>query len=171
MRTLEVGDVIPETFLKDIDGNIFETTNFRGKKQLVIIFYPIDGTNGCKNRDCKYHDVTEYFNNENYLILGISGLSPEDIKNSDAMKRQNFPVISDQDKRLRKLFGVCVLEVGKYTPVFQSAFGLKSNRITFVTDKEGKIIYKTDVQNKLHCQSDEALQMRLIMKKNFNISS
>ena len=164
MNYIRIGDTIPDFSLKDLDGRIYETAKLRGKMQLVLIFYPPDGTNGCKNIECKFHDITEYFDRDSFLILGICGASEEILKASPRLQDLKFPIICDQDFKLRKLFGAPVLRLGKYNGLLKQAFGLNPGRLTFVTDRDGKVIYKTQSQDGLKCQADEALKINFILR-------
>jgi peroxiredoxin Q/BCP len=42
MKSIQVGDMIPDFSLPDQDGNMFNVDSVRGKKKLVIFFYPLD---------------------------------------------------------------------------------------------------------------------------------
>jgi thioredoxin-dependent peroxiredoxin len=171
MKAIHVGDVIPDFTLRGLDGQIFEITKFRGEKQLVLIFYPPDGSNGCKNVVCKFHDITEYFDKDSFMIFGISGLSIEYLKDTTRYQELNFPIICDQDNKIRKLFGVSSFKLGKYDMLLKRALGLNPGRVTFVTDKEGKVIYETKSQDGLKCQADEALKICFHLSRTNGIDS
>ena len=170
MNSIRIGDIIPDLSLKDLDGRIYETGKFRGNKQLVLIFYPPDGSNGCKNLDCKFHDFSEYFNRDKFMILGICGVSHEDLKNSPRFQDLNFPIICDQDYKIRRSFGVSTLRLGKYNMLLKQAFGLTPGRLTFVTDREGRVIYKTESQDGLRCQADEAIKINFKLRNSIEKS-
>lgn len=171
MNNIRVGDIIPDFSLKDLDGRIYETAGFRGKKQLVLIFYPPDGTNGCKNTDCKFHDFTDFFDKNDFAIFGICGSSEEVLKASPRLHDLKFPIICDQDQNIRKLFGVPALKMGKYNGLLRQAFGLTPGRLTFVTDKEGKVLYKTGSNDGSGCQADEALKIIFKIRSSAEINS
>jgi len=92
MRSIQVGDIIPDFSLEDLNGRIYETSKLRGKKQLILIFYPPDGSNGCKNLDCKFHDFTEYFDRDSFMIFGICGAPAEILKASPRLQDLKFPL-------------------------------------------------------------------------------
>lgn len=171
MKAVRVGDMIPDFTMRGLDGQIFEINRFRGNKQLVLIFYPPDGSNGCKNVVCKFHDIAEYFDKDSFIIFGISGLSSECLKDSTRYQELNFPIICDQDNKIRKLFGVSSFKLGKYDMLLTRAFGINPGRVTFVTDKEGKIIYETKSRDGLICQADEALKICFRLTRTNGINS
>ncbi len=44
---LKVGDVAPDFELKNYRGKAFKLSSFKGKKPVVVFFYPADNTPGC----------------------------------------------------------------------------------------------------------------------------
>jgi peroxiredoxin len=44
MKPINLGDYIPDFSLKDQNGNLLKISNYLGKKKLVILFYPQDGS-------------------------------------------------------------------------------------------------------------------------------
>ena len=44
---LKVGDVAPDFSLQDKDGKTVKLSSFKGKKNVVVFFYPADSTPGC----------------------------------------------------------------------------------------------------------------------------
>jgi len=47
MTTLEQGDWAPDFSLTDLEGNNIKLSDFRGRKNVVVYFYPKDFTPGC----------------------------------------------------------------------------------------------------------------------------
>jgi peroxiredoxin Q/BCP len=171
IKPIQAGDFIPDFSVKDQYGNIFDTRNYRGKKPLAIIFYPLFGNNGCERGDCSSRDLTERLKEAGVELLGISGQSPDRLKDSTGSNGPGFPIFVDQDHKLRKLFGIHPLRMGKYGPMFSLAFGVNAGRITFITNTEGKIIYKTGSRIQSKCQSDEVNKIYLILEEKIFIRS
>ncbi|MCK5678897.1 MAG: peroxiredoxin, partial [Flavobacteriaceae bacterium] len=69
---LEKGDTIPLFTLKDQNNKDFNIENYRGKKPLVIYFYPKDDTPGCTKEACSFRDEFEAFTDLNVKVIGIS---------------------------------------------------------------------------------------------------
>ena len=49
LNALEVGDKAPSFELLDDQGNTWKSESFRGKKLLLVYFYPAAMTGGCTN--------------------------------------------------------------------------------------------------------------------------
>ena len=154
MEPIQVGDTIPDFSLNDQDGNMVDISNFRGRKKLVIFFYPMDGMLGCTREACYFRDLSEAFDEVGAVIIGISGQSVESHKDFAAKYRLNYTILSDRENKVRKLFNVP-----------SSAFGLIPGRVSYVADSEGKIIhvFNSQLQPKRH--ADEALKICLLLKK------
>ncbi|TDE04612.1 peroxiredoxin [Flavobacterium hiemivividum] len=126
---LKVGDKIPNFKAKDTDGNDFDSQNLVGHKPLVIYFYPKDNTPGCTAQACSFRDQYEDFKDLGAEVIGISSDSVASHQKFASHYKLPFVLLSDGDKKIRKLFGV---------PSY--VFGLIPGRVTYVADKEGKII-------------------------------
>lgn len=125
---LKVGDKIPNFKAKDTNGNDFDSQNLVGHKPLVIYFYPKDNTPGCTAQACSFRDQYEDFKDLGAEVIGISSDSVDSHQKFTAHYKLPFVLLSDDDKKIRKLFGV---------PSY--VFGLIPGRVTYVADKEGKI--------------------------------
>ena len=129
---LKEGDVVPNFKAKTQSGEKFELSNYIGKP-LVIYFYPKDNTPGCTTQACSFRDQYQDFQDLGAEVIGISGDSAS--SHQDFQKKHNLPFIllSDSDRKLRKLFGVPT-----------ALFGLVPGRVTYVFDASGKCIYIFD---------------------------
>ena len=128
MKELKVGDTIPRFTAKDTNGNDFDSANSAGQKPLVIYFYPKDNTPGCTAQACSFRDQYEDFKD---LGAEVSGISSDSVASHQKFSKQfklPFILLSDSDKKIRKLFGVPA-----------GMFGLLPGRVTYVTDKNGVI--------------------------------
>jgi peroxiredoxin Q/BCP len=69
------GNKAPDFSASDQSGNIVKLSSFRGKKNVVLYFYPKDMTPGCTTEACDFRDQFKQFKNTE--ILGVSIDSPE----------------------------------------------------------------------------------------------
>jgi thioredoxin-dependent peroxiredoxin len=69
---LKPGDQAPPFSLPDSDMHIISSTQFYGKQNLVIYFYPKDDTTGCTIEAVELSDLTEEFEQLNTQVIGIS---------------------------------------------------------------------------------------------------
>ena len=155
MKSIKVGDMIPQFSLPDQDGRIFDISNVIGKKKLVIFFYPQDGSLNCTKEACYFRDMSETFEETDAVIIGISAQSVESHKNFAEANKLNYTLLSDGNNTVRKLFGVP-----------SRAFGLIPGRVTYVADKKGEVVFIIDSQTDTQRHVDEALKIVLVLKKN-----
>ena len=125
---LKVGDSIPNFTAKDTNGNDFDSKNVVGHKPLVIYFYPKDNTPGCTAQACSFRDQYEDFKDLGAEVIGISSDSADSHQKFAKQYKLPFILLSDSDKKIRKLFGVP-----------GGMFGLLPGRVTYVTDENGVI--------------------------------
>ena len=132
-ENINVGDAVPNFSAPATSELNFELSNYKGKSNLVIYFYPKDSTPGCTTEGKDFRDRYEEFQS---LDTEIFGVSKDTMKRHDNFKaKQAFPfeLISDESGEVCKLFGVWQLKknFGKeYMGIVRS---------TFLIDKEGKI--------------------------------
>lgn len=125
---LKVGDKIPKFTAKDSNGNDFDSLNFIGQKPVVFYFYPKDNTPGCTAQACSFRDKYEDFKDLGAEVIGISSDSVASHEKFIAQYNLPFILLSDDDKKIRTLFGVKT-----------NLFGLLPGRVTYVVDKNGII--------------------------------
>ena len=146
---LKIGDKLPDFSAKDTNGNIFNSQDYIGKQSLVVYFYPKDETKVCTQQACSFRDNYQEFK---YLGAEVIGISADTVTSHLKFKSKfNLPFIllSDNDKKLRKLFGV------------ENDFLIIPGRQTYVADESGTIILVfNSMQGKIHI--DKALK---ILKK------
>ena len=144
MEKLVAGSTVPEFELKDQHGHLFKLESVLGKKNMVIYFYPKDDSPGCIKEACSFRDQFEVFKEADAMILGISEQSVESHRQFAQKHRLNYTLLSDTGNKVRKLFGVQ-----------GNLFGLIPGRVTYVVNKEGKVIYlfNSQMQAKKHVEN------------------
>jgi len=125
---LKVGDTLPNFTAKDSNGGIFNSQDFIGKQPLVIYFYPKDDTPGCTVQACSFRDHYQDFKDLGAEVIGISSDSVQSHVRFKSRFNLPFILLSDNDKKLRKLFGVA------------NNFLVLPGRETFVVDANGTIL-------------------------------
>jgi peroxiredoxin Q/BCP len=123
---IKVGDKIPKFSAIDTNGNSFESDTIVGQKSLVIYFYPKDDTPGCTIQACSFRDQYEDFKALGAEVIGVSSDSVKSHQKFTKQYKLPFVLLSDSDKKLRRLFGVP-----------NDLLGLIPGRVTYVIDKEG----------------------------------
>jgi peroxiredoxin Q/BCP len=146
---LKVGDKLPNFKAKDTNGNIFDSQDYVGKQSLVIYFYPKDETKVCTDQACSFRDNYQEFKDLGAEVIGISADSVQSHLKFKSKYNLPFILLSDNDKKLRKLFGV------------ENDFLIIPGRETYVVNEKGIIILVfNSMQGKVHIE--KALQ---ILKK------
>ena len=69
---LKVGDSAPDFDLPDAAMEMVSLADFRGKKSVVLYFYPKDDTPGCTLQAIEFGDLEEQFERYDSVVFGIS---------------------------------------------------------------------------------------------------
>lgn len=146
MNNLKQGDKLPDFQATDYNGNIISPETLKGKKT-VIYFYPKDMTPGCTAQACNLRDNHDILLANNYNVVGISPDSNESHKKFAKKYNIPFPLISDTDKHLAKLFGVW----GPKKFMGKEFDGI--HRTSFIVDESGII---TEIISKVNTKEHAA---------------
>jgi thioredoxin-dependent peroxiredoxin len=139
---LQVGDKVPHFSAIDTNANVFESDTVVGKKAFVIYFYPKDDTRVCTEQACSFRDQYENFKSLDAEVIGVSSDSVKSHQKFTNQYKLPFILLSDVDKKLRKLFGVP-----------NDLLGLIPGRVTYVADKNGVIqLVFNSMSGKIHIE-------------------
>ncbi|MCL9806187.1 peroxiredoxin [Flavobacterium amniphilum] len=127
-ESLKVGDNLPLFVAKDQNGDEFRIESLIGKKVLVIYFYPKDDTPGCTKQACFLRDHYEEFKEIGAEVIGISADGAASHRKFIHKYDLPFILLSDADKKLRKIFGVK-----------NNFLGLIPGRVTYIVDLNGVV--------------------------------
>jgi peroxiredoxin len=72
MMTLEVGQEAPDFTLQNQFGEDVKLSDFRGKQNVVLVFYPMAFTGICTGELCEIRDQRPAFVSNDVQVLGIS---------------------------------------------------------------------------------------------------
>ena len=103
---IKVGDKAPEFTLPSQDGTQVSLSEFRGKKNVVLYFYPKDDTPGCKMQACGFRDKYPIFANARTEIIGISQDSQQSHKQFATKYNLPFTLLCDATNKVRQLYDV-----------------------------------------------------------------
>ena len=132
--TLKAGDAAPDFKLPSSEGREIALKEFRGKKNVVLYFYPKDDTPGCTKEACGFRDGRAAFERQDTVILGVSFDGPESHRKFRDKYGLPFPLLSDEDKKVARAYGV----YKKKSLYGRSYMGIE--RSTFVIGKDGTIL-------------------------------
>ncbi len=125
--TLTIGNAAPDFELANQHGEKVSLQSFKGKKNVVVLFYPFAFSGICTGELCALRDDLASFHNENVELLAIS-CDPMYAQRAFAeAEGYKFPVLTDfwPHGQASKAYGV-----------FDDARGC-AVRGTFVIDKAG----------------------------------
>lgn len=134
---LKVGDKAPNFKLKSHMLEDVSLSDYLGKSNVVLLFFPMVNTGTCEKELCSTRDSMTQYHDLNAQILAISVDSPFSQKLWNDKQKFNFPLLSDFNKEVSQLYG-------SFFDVFLPGnFDYKgvAKRSAFVIDKNGIIRY------------------------------
>lgn len=132
-RLPEVGQLAPDFTLPSTEGTDVSLSSFRGKRTVVLYFYPRDDTPGCTAEACSFRDLRSLFNENGAEILGVSPDTLKSHKKFQDKHHLTFPLLADPDHAVAEQYGVWQLKK------FMGRQYMGIARTTFVIDTNGKI--------------------------------
>lgn len=135
MMELSIGDTAPGFCLPDKDNQEVCLKDFKGKKHVILYFYPMDNTPGCTIEGIEFTTILPDFQKLDATVIGISPDSPKSHAKFIQRKKLSVTLLSDVEKKILKQYGVW----GKVTLRGNEFIGVI--RTTFLIDPEGKIIH------------------------------
>ena len=125
--TLEIGRPAPEFTLKNQFGEPVALANYRGSKNVLLMFYPFAFTGTCTGELCTIRDRYTDFVNDDTAVLSVSCDSHHSIRVFAEQEGLTHQMLSDfwPHGAVARAYGVFVEERGFAT------------RGSFVIDKQG----------------------------------
>jgi peroxiredoxin len=130
--SLIIGDHAPDFELVNQYGETVKLSDFRGKKPVVVVFYPLSFSGICTGELCEIRDNFAKFEKEDVELLAISVDSKFVQKQFAEHEGYKFSVLADfwPHGAVAKAYGVFIEEAGI------------ANRATFVINKDGELVAK-----------------------------
>jgi peroxiredoxin (alkyl hydroperoxide reductase subunit C) len=127
--SLEVGAQAPDFVLKDQNNQEVHLSDFRGKKNVLLVFYPLAFSGACHGELCQVRDNIGDFQSDSVQVLSISVDSAYSHKVWAEREGFDFPLLSDfwPHGEVAHAYGVFNRDKGY------------ANRGTFVIDRDGVI--------------------------------
>ena len=144
---VKIGEIAPDFSLESASGQRVSLSSFRGRKSVVLYFYPKDETMGCTKEACGFRDSYEMFKRLGAEVLGVSSDSSESHRKFAEHHTLPFILLSDPRKEVRKLYGV------------RSSMGIIPGRVTYIIDTEGRVIHIFNSQTRPEEHVREALRI------------
>jgi peroxiredoxin Q/BCP len=124
---LKINSVAPDFEGRLNDGSTFRSTDLRGRRNIVLYFYPKDFTPGCTREALAFQE--NYAEIEQYEAE-LVGVSADSLESHAAFQQKYclaFPIIADPERKIIRAFDA------------EWLFGLAVARVTYVIDKAGVI--------------------------------
>lgn len=126
-----VGQQAPDFTLPNHHGEPVTLSSFRGKKNVVLIFYPWAFTGVCTGELCEIRDRLSSFDNDDTVTFAISCDAKFSLRIFAEREGFLFDLLSDHWPHG---------EVARAYDVFNEKAGA-ANRGTFIIDKDGVVRY------------------------------
>jgi thioredoxin-dependent peroxiredoxin len=132
---LEVGQKAPGFDLPDASMNMVSLEQFRGRKNVVLYFYPKDGTPGCVLQGIDFSELEDEFDRHETVVFGVS--LDDCLAHASFRDKHGLTVnlLADSDGEVCRRYGVAEVK---------NVDGTKKtliNRSTFIIDKQGTLKY------------------------------
>ena len=142
---VKVGDLAPMFKATSDSGEVISLADYIGKLNVVLYFYPKDDTPGCTKEACSFRDSWDELTGLGAVVFGVSSDGMASHKAFRERHKLPFPLLSDNDKEIRTLYGAKGL--------------LIPPRVTFVIDKSGRIVHVYSSQLNPEAHAREAINV------------
>ncbi|MFG3012365.1 peroxiredoxin [Streptomyces cinerochromogenes] len=126
---IQVGDKAPDFELRDNHGRSVKLSDFRGEKNVVLLFYPFAFTGVCTGELCELRDNLPRFADRDTQLLAVSNDSIHTLRVFAEQEGLEYPLLSDfwPHGNVSRAYGVFDEDKGCAV------------RGTFIIDKEGVV--------------------------------
>lgn len=126
-------EIAPEFKLQNTERDFVQLLDYRDKRNVLLLFYPLAFSGVCTTELCSTRDNLKIYESFDAEVLGISIDSFFVQKAFKESQNLNFQLLSDFNKEVSKAYGV----------LYEDYFGMKgvAKRSAFVIDKRGIIRY------------------------------
>lgn len=143
----KVGNLAPAFTLQNSRGDFISLSDFKGKNNVVLYFYPKASTPGCTVQACGIRATRDEFLALDTVVLGVSPDSVSKLKKFADKYDLNFDLLADEDHTVAEKYGAWGLKK------FMGREFMGILRTSFLINKEGRLVHVMDkVNTKTHDQ-------------------
>jgi peroxiredoxin len=127
VTVIQVGDQAPDFELRDNNAQTHKLSDYRGHKNVVLVFYPFAFTGVCTGELCAIRDESASLQNDDTQVLAVSCDSVPSLRVFAEREGFDYPLLSDfwPHGAVASAYGV-----------FNEGLGA-AERGTFIIDREG----------------------------------
>ncbi|MFT3981973.1 MAG: redoxin domain-containing protein [Ferruginibacter sp.] len=152
---IQTGQPAPGFTLYNSEKQPVSLADFKGKKNVLILFFPMAFTGVCTKELCSIRDNISRYNNENTQVLGISVDSVFSLAKFKEEQQYNFHLLSDFNKEVSRLYDTIYVS---FTDM--GMLGV-SKRSAFIVDKEGIVQYAEVLEKASDTPDFDAIDAKL----------
>ncbi len=133
--SISIGQVAPDFSLFDSAKQKVTLSDYKGKKNVLLLFYPLAFTSVCTEELCGVRDDIARYSNAHAEVLGLSVDTIWTLAKFKEEQGYNFPLLSDWNKDVSTT----------YDTIYASFSDMDMHGVTkrsaFIIDKEGVVQY------------------------------
>lgn len=133
--SIQIGQKAPDFTLFDSDKNAVTLSEFEGKKNVLLLFFPLAFTGVCTKELCSVRDDIGKYDNEKTQVFGISVDAFPSLAKFKEEQQYNYPLLSDFNKEVSTKYSALY---DSFTPMGMQGV---SKRSAFIIDKAGVVQY------------------------------
>ncbi len=133
MALPKVGNLAPAFTLKNHKGEKVSLKDFKGKKNVVVYFYPKALTPGCTTQACGIRDSEAELAKLDTVVFGLSPDPEAKLQKFIDKHELNFDLLADEDHKIAEKYGVWDLKK------FMGREYMGIVRTTFIVGKDGRL--------------------------------
>ncbi len=146
---LPVGAVAPDFALPSTAGTDVALSSFRGRKHVLLAFFPLAFTSTCTAENCAFSEDYDAFERAGTIVLPISVDSVPTLKEYKAKHAMQQDLLSDFKREVSRAYGV----------LLEDRFF--SNRAYFLIDQHGILRWR-HIEAQLGDRRDDAELLRQV---------
>jgi peroxiredoxin Q/BCP len=112
--------------------------DLKGKKAVVLYFYPKADTPGCTKEACGFRDTISDYSKMDVAVLGVSPDPVEDVRKFSDKFTLSFPLLADADHEVCEQYGVWGeknMYGKKYWGAMRTTFIIRDGKVVKVFEK------------------------------------
>ena len=148
-----IGEDAPDFSLQNTEGEKVRLSDFRGKKNIVLLFFPLAFSSVCTNEMHTIRDNMKLYSSLDAKVIAISVDSFFSLREFKKAENINFTLLSDFNKEASK----------KYNALYDDYYGMQgvSKRAAFLISREGEVVYSEVLEDSRELPDFDAIQKEL----------